>query len=400
MNRRTFATLAGIGILVVLLLVLGLGAVFANAAVQQGRGPGIVAQQVAQVGQALPTLSAPAATTPAATGTLQPGSASLNPLYEQVNPGVVNIDVVMQRGDATGSGFLIDTQGHIITNNHVVAGATQVVVSFYDGTQEQAKIVGTDPSSDLAVIQVATIPGNVHPLPLGDSTKVKPGDWVVAIGSPFGLGSSMTTGIVSAVGRSIPSGVTAFSIPEAIQTDAAINPGNSGGPLLNMQGEVIGVNAQIESGGTGANSGVGFAIPVNFVRKIAPALIQNGHYAWPYLGVQGASVDLFLQQANNLSNQQGAYIDQVVPGGPAAQAGLRGSTGSRTLSGNEVPTGGDVVVAVDGNAVHSFNDLLGYVATKGPGDRIQLTVLRNGSTQQVTVQLGERPAQVAPTGQQ
>ncbi|HEX7975602.1 MAG TPA: trypsin-like peptidase domain-containing protein, partial [Anaerolineales bacterium] len=268
-----------------------------------------------------------------------------------------------------------------------------------NGMQAEAKVLGADPNSDLAVVRVDKLPNGVHPLPLGDSDKVQVGEWVVAIGNPFEERGTMTVGIVSAIGRTIPSGATQFDIPNAIQTDAAINPGNSGGPLINMNGQVIGVNSQIETGGTtNASAGVGFAIPSNVVRKVAPALIGQGSIQWPWLGVIGTPLTLNIAQANNLSIQQGAYIDQVVANGPANKAGLKGSSGQ---SGNlGIPTGGDVVIAADGKPILSFDDLLIYIMNKNPGDKVQLTILRNGKQQEVSLTLEPRPANLPQQPQQ
>jgi S1-C subfamily serine protease len=308
------------------------------------------------------------------------GLQSLVQKYEQLNPGVVNIKVVVQRGgqtgEAAGSGFIIDNQGHIVTNNHVVQGAVEVVVVYYDGFEVQADIVGTDADSDLAVLHVNQLTDGAHPLELGNSDNVQVGEWVIAIGNPFGLGSSMTTGIVSAVGRTIQSGVTPFSIPQAIQTDAAINPGNSGGPLIDLNGNVIGVNAQIATGGTQANAGVGFAIPVNVVRRVAPVLIAQGVYQWPYLGIEGGSIGLLLQQAQNLPTQRGAIIGAVTAGGPADQAGIQP---------------GDIIVEANGKPVNNIDDLLVQIASSEPGDQLNLTILRNGQRQQVSATLIARP---------
>jgi len=315
--------------------------------------------------------------------------------YGELNPGVVNIGVIAnnsegQRGAGAGSGFVLDEQGHIVTNNHVIDQAVEVVVIFYNGLQAQAEIIGTDDDSDLAIIKVEELPEDVHPLPIADSDTVRVGDWAIAIGNPFGLGSSMTLGIVSAIGRSIPSGATPFAIPQAIQTDAAINPGNSGGPLLNLNGQVIGVNAQIRTG-SGTNSGVGFAIPANVVRHIAPALIVNGFYEWPWLGVSGVPVGLTLMEANNLETQFGAYIASVVPGGPADEAGLRGAE-IVERDGLRVPVGGDVVVAIEGEPIRDFDDLSSQIAFKTLGNPTVLTVIRDGQRQKVTVNLKARPS--------
>lgn len=320
-------------------------------------------------------------------------------LYRRLDPGVVSIQVKMnngfQVGQAAGSGFVLDDQGHIITNNHVVSNATSVTVVFYDGTQETAQISGVDIDSDLAVLQVNQLPKGVHSLPLADSNAVQVGEWVMAIGNPFALGTSMTVGIVSAVGREIPSGITSFTIPDAIQTDAAINPGNSGGPLIDLNGQVIGVNAQIRTNGTDINSGVGFAIASNVVRLVAPVLIEHARVQWPYLGIEGSSLDLSLVQANNLNTQFGAYINRVTPGGPTEAAGLRGSTGSTTIDGVTVPTGGDVIVAIDGVPITSFVDLLVNIDYRKPGDKVQVTFLRNGQQQTSTVTLGVRPDNIS-----
>jgi S1-C subfamily serine protease len=320
---------------------------------------------------------------------------SLTEFYNQVAPGVVSIQVVslvqgQVIGQGAGSGFILDDEGHILTNNHVVADATLVSVIYSNGIEARAQIVGTDEYSDLAVLKVDQLIDEAHPIPVGDSDGVNVGEWVVAIGNPFGQQSSMTLGIVSATGRTISTGVTGFSIPQAIQTDAAINPGNSGGPLLNLNGEVIGVNAQIATD-TGANSGVGFAIPSNIVRKVAPVLISEGAYQWPWLGVQGASVSLLLQQANGLEMQQGGYIDVIVPGGPAETAGMRGSSGTKTIDGLTVPVGGDVVIAVNGNPVYSFDDLLVKIAFSVPGETVQLTIIRDGKEISIDATLAARP---------
>lgn len=318
----------------------------------------------------------------------------LSQLYLSVSPGVVSINVLIssagQSGQAAGSGFVFDELGHIVTNNHVVDNANLVVVIFEDGSQARAEIVGTDPYSDLAVIKVDQLPDSATPLPIGDSNAIVTGDWVVAIGNPFGLNSSMSLGIVSAVGRTIPAG-NSFSIPEAIQTDAAINPGNSGGPLLNLKGQVIGVNAQIASGGTMANAGVGFSIPANTVRRVVPTLIQAGSFQWPWLGIEGTSVNLFIAQANNIDVKGGAYIVRVIPGGPAEQAGLQGGANLVGIEGVDVPTGGDVIIAADGESIGDYSELLAVIASHEPGTSLNLTVLRNGEEQQVTVTLGPRP---------
>jgi S1-C subfamily serine protease len=415
-NKTRFFLIAGIGcsILVLLLVVVG-GLLFAvPLQFRIGRVaeatdesptwtpiPGLKETQEAIPPLTLPpqgTQITPPAGSPQAIPEIE--SHVLTSLYEQLNPGVVNIQVYIQRGEligqGAGSGFVLDKEGYIITNNHVVAEANQVTAVFYNGIEAEARVTGTDADSDLAVIQVDELPEGVHPLTVGDSDQVRVGEYVIAIGNPFGLGSSMTIGIVSAVGRTIPTGVTPFAIPQAIQTDAAINPGNSGGPLLNLKGEVIGVNAQIATSGTGTNAGVGFAIPANIVRRVAPVLIESGSYQWPWLGVEGTSVNLVIMRANNLEIQQGAYIDGVVPDGPAAEAGLQGSSGTRQVNGFDVPVGGDVVIEADGKPVADFSDLLVDIAFKNPGDVIELTILRDNQRQQVTVELVPRPPDFSP----
>ncbi len=320
-------------------------------------------------------------------------------LYERVHRSVVSVQVYVedlfgQLGQATGSGFVFDDAGHIVTNRHVVQGAQRLVVVFSDGFQVPGSIVGTDPQSDLAVVSVDGLPDNAVALPLGDSEAVEVGQRTAAIGNPFGLGGSMSLGIISAVGRTIPSGATPFAIPLALQTDAAVNPGNSGGPLLNLFGEVIGVNAQIATGGGQGSVGVGFAIPSRVVGQVIPTLIDQGRYEWPWLGVTGQSVDLFLRDANDLDRQDGAYIHSVVEDSPAADVGLRGSTGTRTVDGISVPVGGDVILRVDGVDIESFDDLLTELAFRRPGETVRLSVLRDGSLIVLETTLAPRPLEL------
>jgi S1-C subfamily serine protease len=403
MNRKRFTLVAGTGCLGLLVLLAAAVYLFfllvpitasVGTAVETVVPTSTVDPRILATQEAIPTLAAVAgdSTPPAMSGGVP---VSLTDLYEQVNPGVVNIQVYVERnglsGEGAGSGFILDSEGHVVTNNHVVAGAKQVTVIFYNGLEANAEIVGTDDDSDLAVIQVDKLVEGAHPLPLGDSDQVEVGEWVVAIGNPFSLGGSMSLGIVSAKGRSIPSGVAGYVIPEAIQTDAAINPGNSGGPLLDLNGEVIGINAQIASGGSGAGSGVGFAIPSNIIRRVVPVLIANGVYEWPWLGVEGSDLNLIVQQANGLEIQQGAYINTVVTGGPADKAGLKGSSGTKQIDAFSVPVGGDVVVEADGLSVNGFDDLLSIVAAKDPGDVLMLTILRDGKRQEIAVTLETRP---------
>ena len=342
----------------------------------------------AQATQA-PSTQAPAAQAPAAQpqpAPVGPGAAQqadLVTLYRQTAPAVVYIQVRVAQGVGSGSGFIIDNQGHIVTNNHVVEGARQVTVQFFDKTATTADVLGTDPDSDLAVIQAKALPDKLVTAPLGDSDQVNVGERVIAIGNPFGreFSHTMTEGIVSALGRSLPAGQQSqfgatFSNPSIIQTDAAINPGNSGGPLFNMRGQVIGVNAAIQSE-SGTNSGVGFAIPVNTVKRVVPQLIERGAYAHPYLGVQVGTATR--QNDKGLEIPSGALIDSVTAGGPAERGGLRG---------------GDVVTAVGDKQVTDQSDLLAYLeANARPGQSVLMTVSRNGQQQTITVTVGERPRQ-------
>lgn len=318
-------------------------------------------------------------------------------LYARANPAVVNITIYGQQGGqfaplGQGSGFVYDERGRIVTNDHVVEGAEQVEVTFSDGTIREAEVIGQDPNSDLAVVKVDQLPAGIAPLQLGDLNELEVGQTVVAIGNPFGLEGTLTRGIISALGRTIPA-LTPFSIPQAIQTDAAINPGNSGGPLLDLHGHVIGVNAQIETGGTSrSNSGVGFAIPVSVVKQVVPALIEKGRYEWAWLGVRGGNVTPALIEAMQLPVERGAYILEITASGPAEQAGLRGADSIVTSDGLQVPVGGDVVTAIDGQPVRSFDELLIYVAMQTtPGQNVTLTILRDGKTQDVNLTLGARP---------
>ena len=338
--------------------------------------------------------------------------AVLANLYTQVNPSVVSLEVVQQATTnpssrfgqrqqpverAVGSGFVWDTTGNIVTNNHVVAGATQIAVVFYDGTTVTGKVIGTDPNSDLAVVKVDAPANQLRPVQIADSTQVKVGQLAVAIGNPFGEQNTMTTGIISALGRSIPVNASvlsgaSYSIPDVIQTDAPINPGNSGGVLLNAQGQVVGVTAAIESS-SGVSAGIGFAIPSVIVQKVVPALIKNGRYDHPYLGVSGTSLTPTLAQAMNLkTDQRGALVLEVVPNGPASKAGLRGGSRQTTLDGAAATVGGDVIVAMDGQTIKKFDDVIAYLARSTQVNQtVTLTILRDGKEQMLKLTLGARP---------
>ena len=323
-------------------------------------------------------------------------------LYRRASPAVVNVTTFMTEakpdvpgsGVGQGSGFLYDSEGRVVTNNHVVENAARVEVTFSDGTTQEARILGVDPDSDLAVLEVDITPSGIQPLSLGDSDALQVGQTVAAIGNPFGLEGTLTTGIVSSLGRVVPSGLSQFSIPQVIQTDAAINPGNSGGPLLNLQGEVVGVNTQILTGdGSRANSGVGFAVPSNIIVKVAPSLIDSGSYTWPWLGIRGGTLTPIVANANNLDELRGAYIAEVLPDGPAAKAELRGAEREVEVDGLPVPIGGDVVTAADDQVIVSFDDLLEYIALRSEvGQTLELTIMRDGRERTIEVTLEARPA--------
>ena len=323
-------------------------------------------------------------------------------LYQRVNPAVVYIEVLVNDGGAltplgSGSGFVLDTEGRIVTNNHVVEQADALRVVFSDGGVADAQILGLDPYSDLAVIQVDIPPERLVPLELSDSSTLQVGQRVVAIGNPFGLEGTMTVGIVSALGRTLPAqvlqGTGRFSNPEIVQTDAAINPGNSGGPLLDIRGRVVGVNTAIRSL-TGTNSGIGFAVPVNTVRRIVPALIEEGAYRYPYLGITYDTRFTMAELAGplGLPVTHGALIDEVTPGTAASQAGLRGGNREVEVMGTTVNAGGDIIVAIDGYRLRDFDDLIAYLVRETEvGQEVTLTVIRDGEELGIPVTLGERP---------
>jgi len=297
-----------------------------------------------------------------------------------------------------GSGFVWDENGHVVTNNHVVTGAEKVEVVFADGTSAPATVLGADPSSDLAVVKIDVPAGKLAPVELGDSDAVRVGQMAVAIGNPFGLDNTMTAGIVSAVGRTIPNGMNGFSIPEVIQTDAPINPGNSGGPLLDRMGRVIGINTQIVSR-SGSNSGIGFAVPVNIAKQVVPTLIQSGRVDYAWLGIEGTTLTRTAAEAMDLpGDARGALVVRVIENGPAAKAGLRGGgQAASDATGADVPVGGDVIVAIDGQPIDNMDDLISHVAAHTrPGERITVDVIRAGGDRAtLTITLEARPDNVS-----
>ena len=321
---------------------------------------------------------------------------SLPVLFKKVENSVVQITIISETlrpdRDKLGSGFVYDQNGNILTNNHVVEDANRIDATFSDGTIYRASVIGTDPYSDLAVIHVDSPKDKLVPLPLGDSSKLQVGDPVAAIGNPFGLSGSMTTGIVSQLGRLLPlSDTRGFSIPDVIQTDAAINPGNSGGPLLNLRGEVIGVNSAIRSA-TGEFSGIGFAIPSNMVKKIALVLINDGAYKHPWLGVSGRDVTPEVADALGLKEARGFLVIDIVEDSPAAKYDIRGSDRDVILDDREVKLGGDVVVGIDDMEVRKIDDILVYLEReKSVGDQLRLTIIRDGEIVEISIILGERP---------
>ena len=331
-------------------------------------------------------------------------------IYKQEGAGVVFV-VAKQGGDsssspfgapdgggeATGSGFVVDKEGTIVTNAHVVGDAKQVQVRFKeDGELVDAEVVGTDPSSDVAVLKVDPSDADLQPLPLGNSGDTQVGDAVVAIGNPFGYTRSVTTGIVSAKQRQItaPNG---FAIENVIQTDASINPGNSGGPLLDAEGRVIGINSQIATGGSQGSVGIGFAVPIDTVKKLLPSLKQGEEIERAYLGIEMVSVSEDLARDLNLESDQGALIQKVVPGGPADKAGLRAGN---TQLGGELSAGGDLIVEVNGKEVKDSNDVPAAIADLKPGDEVEVVYYRGNDRKTTTVKLGKRPAELQSSTQQ
>jgi S1-C subfamily serine protease len=333
-------------------------------------------------------------------------------LYARVSPSVVNINVIgeiegfshpevpgfpespfpeefFQRG--LGSGFVIDTDGHIVTNHHVVEGARRIQVRFSDDTEAEAEVVGTDPHTDLAVIKVDVPAAMLHPIELGESDTLRVGQRAIAIGNPFGFERTVTTGIISAMGRVLQQS-SGFSLPNLIQTDAAINPGNSGGPLLDSRGRVIGINTIIFTN-SGFSSGVGLAVPVNTVKRVVPELIENGHFAHPWLGIRGYSINAELAEALDLSVDRGVLVGEVIIDGPAARTDLHGGGREVPVEGfvETISAGGDIIIAINGTEIQSMDDLITYLESTVVGQEMELTIIRDGDEKRLTVELDERP---------
>ena len=387
-RSRTAAIIGG-GVLLAALVGGSMGATIAALGNNDGGGTTTVVREAAQ-----PTNST-------SSSQVADSTEPVSQIAKDSLPSVVDIVVTTsgggdpqtgnQGGRAEGSGWVYDDQNHVVTNQHVVDGATSIKVNTQDGSTYNATVVGTDPSTDLAVIKVDAPAGKLQPLELGDSDNLVVGDGVVAIGSPFGLEGSVTSGIVSALHREMQA-PNNFTINDSIQTDAAINHGNSGGPLIDLSGNVVGVNAQIESDG-GGSDGVGFAIPASTIRTVVPELISSGKVEHAYLGVTITTIGSDV--SSQLNAAAGAAVAEIRAGSPAAGAGLKAGTGTKTIDGIQYPTGGDVITAFDGKAIATSTELQLAVDAKKPGDKVELTVVNGGKTRTVTVTLGTRPASVS-----
>ena len=316
---------------------------------------------------------------------------SLIDIFEKSEESVVQVNVLRGGSDGgMGSGFVYSEEGYIITNQHVVRDAKKVTVTFLDGEAYIGDVIGTDPDLDIAVVKVSPSNTYLQPITIGDSSELKVGEKIAAIGNPFGLSGSMTSGIVSQIGRLLPQ-ESGYSIPDVIQTDAAINPGNSGGPLINMKGEVVGINTAIQSI-TGEFSGIGFAVPSNTVKKIVPVLIEDGEFKHPWMGISGTDVDPELADFRELKSSKGFLVISVIEGSPAEQAGLIGVTETKEIDGRELAVDGDIVLSIDGKTVRKISDILIHLQReKSIGDEMVLSVNRNGEILELTMVLEERP---------
>ena len=316
---------------------------------------------------------------------------SLAEVFAMAEESVVQVNVLRGDDGGIGSGFVYSNEGHIITNQHVVQDSSKVTVTFLDGESYIGDVIGIDRDLDIAVVKVNALNSTrLHPLTIGDSSKLTVGEKITAIGNPFGLSGSMTSGIVSQIGRLLPQD-TGYSIPNVIQTDAAINPGNSGGPLFNMRGQVVGINTAIQST-TGEFTGVGFAVPSNTVKKVVPVLIRDGEFKHPWMGISGTDVDPELAEMRDLKSSKGFVVISVIEGSPAEKAGMKGVTQTREKDGREFPVDGDIIVAIDGKTVRKISDILIHLQReKTIGDEMILTVLRTGVSFDLTMILEERP---------
>jgi S1-C subfamily serine protease len=316
---------------------------------------------------------------------------SLAEVFERSEMSVVQVNVLRGGDGGIGSGFVYSKEGHIITNQHVVKDSTKVTVTFLDGESFIGDVIGIDRDLDIAVVKVnSNNPERLQPLIIGDSSKLTVGEKITAIGNPFGLSGSMTSGIVSQMGRLLPQD-TGYSIPDVIQTDAAINPGNSGGPLFNMNGEVVGINTAIQST-TGEFTGVGFAVPSNTIKKVVPVLIRDGEFKHPWMGISGTDVDPELAEMRELESSKGFVVVSVIEGSPAEKAGMKGVTQTRERDGREFPMDGDIITEIDGKTVRKISDILVHLQReKSVGDEMIITVLRTGVSFDLTMILEERP---------
>ena len=316
---------------------------------------------------------------------------SLIDIFEKSEASIVQVSVVRGESDGgMGSGFVYSDEGYVITNQHVVQDAERVMITFLDGEAYIDNVIGTDRDLDIAVVKVEPTNTYLQPIKIGDSSKLKVGEKIAAIGNPFGLSGSMTSGIVSQMGRLLPQ-ETGYSIPDVIQTDAAINPGNSGGPLINMKGEVVGINTAIQSA-TGEFSGIGFAVPANTVKKVVPVLIQDGEFKHPWMGISGTDVDPELAEVRGLNSSKGFLVVSVIEGSPAETAGLLGVTETRETDGREFALDGDIILSIDGETVRKISDILVHLQReKSVGDEMVLSVNRGGEILELTMVLEERP---------
>ena len=317
---------------------------------------------------------------------------SLIDIFEKSEESVVQVNVLRGESDGgMGSGVVYSDEGYIITNQHVVRDAQKVTVTFLDGEAYIGDVVGRDRDLDIAVVKVNPSNTYIQPIKIGDSSKLKVGEKIAAIGNPFGLSGSMTSGIVSQIGRLLPQ-ESGYSIPDVIQTDAAINPGNSGGPLINMKGEVVGINTAIQSA-TGEFSGIGFAVPANTVKKVVPILIEKGEFKHPWMGISGTDVDPELAEVRGLNSSKGFLVVSVIEGSPAEQAGLLGVSQTKEVDGREFAMDGDIIVSIDEKTVRKISDILVHLLReKSIGDEMILTVNRNGEILELTMVLEERPS--------